>query len=53
MNEFKYLLFTQCNYDARYEDQFVMVNFPGDPTADLEKHSKLDRSGCNELQSQV
>lgn len=37
----------------RYEDQFVMVNFPGDPTADLEKHSKLDRSGCNELQSQA
>ncbi|KAG6485460.1 hypothetical protein ZIOFF_053998 [Zingiber officinale] len=37
----------------KYEDQFVMVNFPGDPTADLEKHSKLDRSSCHELQSQA
>ncbi|XP_042419340.1 protein PAF1 homolog isoform X2 [Zingiber officinale] len=25
----------------------------GDPTADLEKHSKLDRSSCHELQSQA
>lgn len=38
---------------ARYEDQFVMVNFDGDPTADSEQYNKLDRSIRNELESQV
>ncbi|CAL9181209.1 unnamed protein product [Musa hybrid cultivar] len=37
----------------RCEDQFVMVNFDGDPTADSEQYNKLDRSIRDELESQA
>ncbi|WOL18973.1 hypothetical protein Cni_G27770 [Canna indica] len=37
----------------RYEDQFVMVNFDGDPTADSIQYNKLDRSIRDELESQA
>ncbi|XP_042435739.1 protein PAF1 homolog isoform X1 [Zingiber officinale] len=37
----------------KYEDQFVMVNFDGDPTADSEQYNKLDRSILDELESQA
>ncbi|KAJ4803693.1 RNA polymerase II-associated factor 1 [Rhynchospora pubera] len=38
-------------YFERSDDQFVMVNFDGDPTADSEQYSKLDQSTRDELES--
>ncbi|XP_062191391.1 protein PAF1 homolog [Phragmites australis] len=35
----------------RYKDPFVMVNFDGDPTADSEQYSKLERPARNECES--
>ncbi|KAJ3692593.1 hypothetical protein LUZ60_011688 [Juncus effusus] len=40
-------------YFDRYEDQYVMVNFDGDPTADSEQYNKLDASSRDELESQA
>ncbi|XP_074581644.1 protein PAF1 homolog [Curcuma longa] len=37
----------------RYEDQFVVVNFDGDPTADSEQYNKLDQSILDEIESQA
>ncbi|KAL5231231.1 hypothetical protein ABZP36_030007 [Zizania latifolia] len=37
----------------RYEDQFVMVNFDGDPTADSEQYNKLERSERDECESRA
>jgi RNA polymerase II-associated factor 1 len=37
----------------RYDDQFVMVNFDGDPTADSEQYNKLERSERDECESRV
>ncbi|XP_010934933.4 protein PAF1 homolog isoform X2 [Elaeis guineensis] len=40
------------NFD-RDDDQFVMVSFDGDPTADAEQYNKLDRSIRDEYESQA
>nr|XP_010941164.2 LOW QUALITY PROTEIN: protein PAF1 homolog [Elaeis guineensis] len=37
----------------RYDDRFVMLTFDGDPTADAEQYNKLDRSICDEHESQA
>ncbi|KAE8780072.1 Paf1 domain containing protein [Hordeum vulgare] len=37
----------------RYNDPFVMVNFDGDPTADSEQYTKLERSVRDECESQA
>ncbi|XP_068649942.1 protein PAF1 homolog [Aristolochia californica] len=37
----------------RYDDQFVMAAFDGDPTADSELYNKLDQSVRDELESQA
>ncbi|EEC82925.1 hypothetical protein OsI_27878 [Oryza sativa Indica Group] len=37
----------------RYDDQFVMVNFDGDPTADSEQYNKLERSERDECESRA
>ncbi|XP_078173144.1 hydroxyproline-rich glycoprotein family protein isoform X1 [Carex rostrata] len=38
-------------YFERSDDQFAMVNFDGDPTADSEQYSKLDLSTRDKLES--
>jgi RNA polymerase II-associated factor 1 len=40
------------NFD-RYDDQFAMVNFDGDPTADSEQYNKLERSVRDECESKA
>ncbi|KAK3121066.1 hypothetical protein QOZ80_8BG0645480 [Eleusine coracana subsp. coracana] len=40
------------NFD-RYEDQFVMVNFDGDPTADSEQYNKLDSNERDNCESRA
>ncbi|XP_037410853.1 protein PAF1 homolog [Triticum dicoccoides] len=37
----------------RYNDPFVMVNFDGDPTADSEQYTKLERPVRDECESQA
>ncbi|CAM0911207.1 unnamed protein product [Alopecurus aequalis] len=37
----------------RYDDPFVMVNFDGDPTADSEQYTKLERSVRDECESRA
>ncbi|TVU42860.1 hypothetical protein EJB05_09283 [Eragrostis curvula] len=37
----------------RYDDQFVMVNFDGDPTADSEQYNKLERPVRDECESRA
>uniref|UniRef100_A0A0D3GWI1 Uncharacterized protein n=1 Tax=Oryza barthii TaxID=65489 RepID=A0A0D3GWI1_9ORYZ len=41
------------NINDRYDDQFVMVNFDGDPTADSEQYNKLERSERDECESRA
>ncbi|GJN12401.1 hypothetical protein PR202_ga30675 [Eleusine coracana subsp. coracana] len=38
---------------VRYEDQFVMVNFDGDPTADSEQYNKLDSNERDNCESRA
>jgi hypothetical protein len=47
------LLVTFFLYLYRYDDQFVMANFDGDPTADSEQYNKLERAVCDECESRV
>lgn len=37
----------------RYDDQFVMVNFDGDPTADSEQYNKLESPVRDDCESRV
>jgi hypothetical protein len=47
------LLVTFFLYLYKYDDQFVMTNFDGDPTADSEQYNKLERPSCDECESRV
>jgi hypothetical protein len=47
------LIVTFFVYLYRYDDQFAMVNFDGDPTADSEQYNKLERPVRDECESKV